>query len=615
MNDEELVIMFEHRPRADQGDRYLASIRHNALSLVGGPLFGKAEAFVWDSRVHATQADYSALIQYFHGSKDHSSDRLFDQPGLRELGRQVTAILPELAQASLIEAVMRARHRGHRLRIIITVHENASAFLSVPWELIVLPLSLADRSEHNDGFLLLDERFMLVRQMLGVGRISPTAFDHPLRFQSFAARPIGQAPIATKAIEQMLKQHADSQPTYWYAGPGTLEQMQVRLLRHTPQILHLLCHGSESTIQIEARHDLLLTHTDGYTRRASIYDLAPVLSLAPDLRLVLLQACYGAAATIEQERRASQSIALGLLRRGMPFVIAFQGEVAQKPAAVFIDAVFKELARGSSVEQAVTLGRIAMLAAEGGVDWSLPVLYSGQALPEPRTALHRISDGLDVKLRSPAGLRTIRTLSAAVALCLIVAAFTRWLFFPNTNRISAPAQFPAILALWISAGLFCPAVVALLHRGVPRDLHLANDIRRAARILQWMGAYIGYLLGCATGGLLVGALYLFGIVSLIPSSLHIGFVIAVVLWALLCSYTGARIEARQAVALHGDLHQYNTVTWIVLIVLGTYGIIFGAPYALARISNSGELVLSYPASIALSLAVALIAMIMLLDES
>lgn len=619
MTYEELIISFEQRGQTEEGDRrYQAAVRHSALPISGGPFYRTpAEAnTVWATQIQAVQDEYADLIDLAHQISADTAVPYFDQQSLLDLGRAVTAVLPKLTKLQLTQATMRARHRGQGLRITIAVHQNARALLGVPWELLALPLSTDDCSTENEAFLLLDPRFILVRQVLGVGRISPAVFERPLRFQSFVAEPRGVPPIRTEAITQKLKQYAPDLKECWYTGPRTLEEIHLRLRRYTPQILHLLCHGSEGSTQIETRHDLLLTHDNGNIRRTSVFELAPVVMQAENLRLVVLQACYGGADTVEHERKASESVALGLLRHGVPFVIAFQGEAEQKPAAAFIDELFCALAEGSSVEQAVARGRAAMLVAEGVVDWSLPVLYSGHAQPEPRTIFHRLADSIPVTISNPVQLQTIRGLMIALALCLIVAAFTRWLLLSDGASFSLGTQLPAILALWLSSGLVCPALIALLHRGMPDHTDSLDKVPpREVQLAKWTGAYLGYAMGCIIGLLFVGVLYGIGFFALIPASLQIGLAIIIVLWALLCSYSSTRMFAQNVFVLYNEIPETFGFKAVGLLLLVAFSLLFGAPYVLAWMTSAWFPSLNHPAPAALLLVVLLLALVVAGDTS
>lgn len=296
-----------------------------------------------------------------------------DQRVLRELGQHIAGLLPEHAGHAIMRAAQQARARRRRLRIVIEVAHDALAALSIPWELMALP------GGHGES-LLLDAGATLVRQVRGVGRPAPRRLNRPLRVQAVAAAPAGSQTIDLAAALAVFEQAPAGQiAADWYAGPGTLGQLQARLQARRPQVVHVLCHGEPcDTGRGQPRCDLLLTHTDGNTQRVGATELARVLALAPQLQLVMLQCCH-AGSTLAGPGAAppTDSIALTLVRYGVPAVVAMQGEVSQPAANAFARACYAGLAQGDSIGQAVAAGRVAMLADGSSADWALPVLYTG----------------------------------------------------------------------------------------------------------------------------------------------------------------------------------------------------------------------------------------------
>jgi hypothetical protein len=273
----------------------------------------------------------------------------------------------------------------------LEVANDARELLSIPWELIALPLSWGPcEGAGEEGFLFLNGDITLIRQVQGVGLNRPLRLDRPLRIQAFAAAPLSAPPIDSDTTLEAITQAQPSQATryHWYDGRDTLGALQERLCVSSPQIVHLLCHGEQvDTGRGTPRYDLLFTHADGYTQRIGGADLARVLTLAPDLQLVVLQACYAGATAVSitddgARRQVAENIALALIRAGVPAVVAMQGEVGQAAAAVFVRACYASLARSGDLDQAVAAGRIAMCAAGDVVDWSLPVVYQGNSQPE-----------------------------------------------------------------------------------------------------------------------------------------------------------------------------------------------------------------------------------------
>lgn len=290
-------------------------------------------------------------------------------------GRRVAALLPPQARWLIARAARSARQHKHMLRIVLEVASDALEVLAVPWELIALPLTPTGAA----SFLLLDANISLVRRVRGQAQQRGPLFDGPITVQAFVATPRHAPPIddvGTLGGTAPLSVPPDL-ALDWYSGPDTLGAIQQRLRSTSPTVLHLLCHGERVDSGRGIRYSLLLSGANGLAQRVGAADLARVLTLAPDLRLVVLQACHAGATAVHSQgdEGAVEGIALALLRAGTPAVIAMQGEVGQIAASTFVRACYDLLARGAGLERAVAAGRIAMRSADAVVDWSFPVLY------------------------------------------------------------------------------------------------------------------------------------------------------------------------------------------------------------------------------------------------
>ena len=326
-----------------------------------------------------------------------------DESRLLILGRRIADLLPGIVRQEIVTAVRRARQGRRALRLALEVTTDAREWLSVPWELMALPLGWGPRDgAGQDDFLFLNADVALVRQVRGVGLNMPLALSRPLRIQAFAAAPLYAQSIDLSTTYQTIEQvrPAADAPRHWYDGHDTLSVLQERLSETHPQVVHLVCHGERSdTGRGRPRYDLLFTHLEGYAHRVGATDLARALTLAPDLQLVVLQACHSGATVLSSgggvhDRHLVESIALTLVRSGVPTVIAMQGEVGQGAAAAFARACYIALAQGRDLDRAVAAGRIAMRSAGGVVDWSLPVVYQGSGPMEQDSWYIRLANRL-----------------------------------------------------------------------------------------------------------------------------------------------------------------------------------------------------------------------------
>ncbi len=572
--------------------------------------------------VQSLRRSYEQQLQLMHELAAAGlaiSANTLDLQGLHDLGRRVAQALPPSVRQGIGTAVLRARRRRRGLRVTLELAGDVQDLLAIPWELIVLPLTRGVQvDERSEEFLLLNADITLIRQVQGIGRNTPPALTEPLKLQAFAATPADAAPIAIvaptrAAIAQVLP--PDAVEHCWYDGADTLRSMQERLRTTSPQILHLLCHGARSDTGRGIRSDLLFTHADGYTQRVSAVGLAPALTLAADLQMVLLQACHAGASAaqpevgtvVESERQANESIALALIRRGVPVVVAMQGAVGQAAAGAFVEACYAAIAHGESIDRAIAAGRVAMWSAGGLVDWSLPVVYQGSGQPEADTWYARLADRVDGALHDSVIAHTLRGYVIALALVLLITGILRWLLLPSpTPLVLDIVRLP--LAAWMLLGLVGPAVIAAAHEGVRERTDLSAAVRRAALRAQWMGAYLGYVLGGLMGMLLLTALWLVGLLDGLPM-LPIMLVGVVLAGALFLSYAAARSQVRSALAIapvEPALFGFGTLVIVIIAALA----LLAAPAGLFWLPGSAFAFLLDPAPGAIALSLALISLVL-----
>jgi hypothetical protein len=311
---------------------------------------------------------------------------------------RLVALGQQLADCLLPEGVIRERFRaaydgagpasGVRLRLIIADH----ALRQWPWEYAYY--NMLDGPDSLSGFLLLNPRISLVRHEplpFPHPRVTPAADVTDLRLLIVAASPEDQPALNVGAeIGHILKAVED------FRVEGVRITRQA--LEHaTPsELFRELMKPAQPTLFHFAGHGLTQTKTDWFAGGAAKQEgyllLAadksskasaplPATELARHLgragvRLAVLGACDSAAAFVAQE---------------IPAVIAMQYGVRDEHAEVFSRALYSALASGLALDEAMSLGRLAMLGATAAgedlnVEWGVPVLYSrlptGALFPE-----------------------------------------------------------------------------------------------------------------------------------------------------------------------------------------------------------------------------------------
>jgi len=324
---------------------------------------------------------------------------------LVQLGKQLAdCLLP----AGLVRDLFKATYRqignesGIRLRLIIA----DQALKQLPWEYVFL--SLLDEPDSQRGFLLLDPRISLVRH-------EPLPFPHPvvspsqaditdLRMMIVAAQPVGQPPLKlddeVNNIQQAIQDFdvegvRISAFSCIDATPSDL--IQAMAGAGSVYILHFAGHGA-----VEVKPDwlnpgaekqegsilLLADKTSRAEARLPAEDFARLLQRA-GVRLAVIGACHSG---WRDSRYPWDSLAGALTARLIPAVVAMQYEVIDQSAVDFSKMFYYALASGLSLDEAVALGRQAMLRANSNddpiadVEWGVPVLYSrlasGSIFPE-----------------------------------------------------------------------------------------------------------------------------------------------------------------------------------------------------------------------------------------
>jgi hypothetical protein len=149
-------------------------------------------------------------------------------------------------------------------------------------------------------------------------------------------------------------------------NPATPSTFVDRIQAGPPvDIVHFYGHGRYK----DGQGELLFDDPSGgeYWLRADRLGVLP-----PSMRLVLLHACQSS--TISEEGLLT-GVAPALSAAGVPAVVAMQLTIRIPVATRFAGIVYRSLARGDSVQRAVSLARQALYVEErDGVSWYVPTV-------------------------------------------------------------------------------------------------------------------------------------------------------------------------------------------------------------------------------------------------
>jgi pentatricopeptide repeat protein len=257
-------------------------------------------------------------------------------------------------------AVAEVKRKGLRLR------------LRLPGELANLPWELLYDDEY--GFIGLSPETALVRYPEMPTAVRPFPVAPPLRVLAMISAPTDVPELAgdeewaklTDALEGLIPEMVQVDRL----EAGTLAALQRPLRQREYHVLHFIGHGGYD----EKAQDgaLALEGPDGKTRLVTGRDLGVMLQGYRSLRLVVLNACEGARSSPEDPLGG---VAQGLVRQGIPAVIAMQFEISDPAALAFSQSFYQAIADGLPVDLAMVESRKAMFAQGNEVEWATPVLY------------------------------------------------------------------------------------------------------------------------------------------------------------------------------------------------------------------------------------------------
>jgi hypothetical protein len=280
---------------------------------------------------------------------------------------------------------------GLRLRLRINPrHPGLAPLHRIPWELLY--------RESTEDFLALSRRTPVVRAFDLPRPAAVQPFEPPLRLLVVRCQPPGSTYLDLDSELEELRAWLTPHPSLELAVLDDPDPQSLRrFLLDTPvHVLHYMGHGAFNP---ETGAGALLYR--GRRGAAPLYGrhLATKLKDLGSLRLVVLNACDTALAGVEGGQSPFAGVATALVLGGLPAVVAMQSPIEDRSAIAFSAAFYDRLARGMTVEAALTEGRQAIHSLDPeGAAWAVPVLF----LRTPSGALFEIERTSQQALAAPA---------------------------------------------------------------------------------------------------------------------------------------------------------------------------------------------------------------------
>jgi hypothetical protein len=268
---------------------------------------------------------------------------------------------------SLFEASIRTAvdaGNGLRLRLRIQAPEMAA----LPWEFLF--------DSRRGDYVALAADMPIVRHLPLASVAEPLAIRPPLRILGVISSPANLPPIDVRAeratIERSLAEliRKGLVELKWLEGQRWRDLRQA--IRSEPwHVLHFTGHGG---FDASAKEGVVyFADENGQADALSATELNRVLAGSQSLRLVVLNACQGAAS---DEKDIFSSSAATLVRGGVPAVVAMQYEITDTSATEFARTFYEALIDGLPVDTAVDEARRAIsVSIPNSLEWGIPVLF------------------------------------------------------------------------------------------------------------------------------------------------------------------------------------------------------------------------------------------------
>ena len=265
-----------------------------------------------------------------------------------------------------------------RIHIAITLDETAVTLWQMPWEYM---------HDGND-FIALHGRYLFSRTTPIIQRHQIDIAFTPLKILVIVSSPYflsdklslteldaeHEIRLLQRALEEPIR---NGTINVEFLEDATLNEIGLAVTRIKPHIIHYTGHGYFD--QGKQASFLALMDDFGDIQLAGLQELRPIFyeeQVLSHLRLVFLSGCQ-TAQTGDQD--AFRSVSTGLLRVGVPSIMAMQFSILDTSATKFAEIFYQTLGQGESIQTATLNARVALSSNKDSakLDWGIPALYCG----------------------------------------------------------------------------------------------------------------------------------------------------------------------------------------------------------------------------------------------
>lgn len=325
-----------------------------------------------NTHLHVTCDDHFSHIADLHPllfQNEQEAGIIFDDPAA--YGKKLyTALFPpnsisQQALASMPE------------RLLLVAPEPLLDAIS--WEYVYGPYGTHDptTSDHSESFLVLECPF--VRGLPTSQRITPPSQGQSLHIVAVPSNPLSDAiePLAIEAEWTRLKefiQQVSSAITLERTIPPTLERVRHLVANQKGRIVHFMGHGGQDQQQGAV---LCFEQDNGELHLVTAKEF--MQRVRGTIFLVTLNACVSAT----PGPTSFHNLASALVRQKTPYALGMRLSIIDEDALTFSRVFYNEVARGTSVEEALFQSRLTLAQSKRSWVVGVPVLYTSLSEPAP----------------------------------------------------------------------------------------------------------------------------------------------------------------------------------------------------------------------------------------
>lgn len=458
---------------------YTDSINDSKPDTKGRP--GKFSLRIFDSPVGEGEHDEEVAVgdwDQLEKWRKNLADRQITRKDFERLTQRLgEIILPPYAR-QLYQSSLARLQEGDGLRIRLRLLQEL-AFL--PWEYALVKLH--DGEIVPEDHWALDFRISIVRhEAISVPaasfRASPNrrviiAMASPEPYEKYPRLDLENEQTAIKGkLREINGVKAEYHPDFDLENDelGVTQDTIQKALRDSADIFHFSGHGifRDGGNQGQGHGALILADENNKAEEVQAEILSGLLAEG-HIRLVVLDACESG----ERDRFLQwSSVAMALLRGGIPAVVAMQYSIYDDLTKLFATKLYEYLVAGLTIDEAVTQARKAIHREDPRQrDWGAPVLYlrnSGGNIFPPVT---------DEQARLEAEKISERDTALSEVLM-------RWV---QMKAPANPLQLQTLKLGGDSLSLGPLDAVLLLHSAIETDQETAHWVRQLRRVgLKWL---------------------------------------------------------------------------------------------------------------------------------